>query len=78
MEELRKHIGEIYDGSFFKPTTCLYNRDGEAWQLQQFEETVDFGGKRYFVVLVEKVNFDPEDIDCVEDVEDVFFKAVEL
>lgn len=35
-------------------------------------------GKTYWVVLLQKWNYDPNDIKCVDDSEDVFFKAVEL
>lgn len=77
--ELRKIIGEQYDGSFFEPITGVYNRNGEAWQLIKLEQPVtSHDGKTYWVVLLQKWNYDPNDIKCVDDSEDVFFKAVEL
>ncbi len=77
-QELRNHIGEQYDGSFWTKESNLYNRDDEAWQLYKFEETVEFDGKQYWVVIIEKWNLDPEDIEVVESTEMFFEKYIEL
>lgn len=77
--ELRKIIGEQYDGSFFEPITDFYNRDGEAWRLFKFEQTVTtYDGKAYWIVLIQKWNYDSDDVEYVESADDIFFKAVEL
>lgn len=75
---LRQYIREHYDGGFWEKITAVYNRDDEAFELMKFEETVDFEGKRYDVVIIDKWNLDPEDLEVVEDAEEVFFKAIEL
>lgn len=77
-DEIRKMIGEIYDGGCWESCSCLYNREGEAWQLWKFEQTVNFNGKRYDALIIEKHNLDPDDIECVEDSEVVFEKYVKL
>lgn len=76
--EIRKMIGEIYDGGSWEQVSDLYNRDGEAWQLWKFEQAVEFEGKNYWAVIIEKHNLDPDDVECVEDVETVFEKYIKL
>lgn len=75
---IRERIGEIYDGVFWKPVSDLYNRNGEAWQLFRFEETVEFEGEQYWAIIVEKHNLTPEDTKCVEDTEIIFEKYIKL
>lgn len=77
-KEIKSIIGEKYDGSFFEPITCLYNRNGEAWQLFKFEENVEYNEKNWYVVIIEKYNYDVSDIESVETVETVFEKYIEL
>ena len=76
MEELRKYIGENYDGSFWKNVTDFYNRDGEAWELRKFEETVEFDGKNYYVIIIEKWNYDSDDNSALDYSEEIFAKYI--
>lgn len=75
---IRNYIGEHYDGGSWEQITDTYNRNGESWSLWKFEETVEFEGKNFWCVIIEKYNLDPEDIECVEDTETVFEKYIEL
>ena len=43
-----------------------------------FEETVTYKGHDYDVVYVERYIYDPEDVECIEDTEELFFKYIEL
>ena len=77
-EEIRNDIESHYDGSFYKLISALHNRDGEAWELYMFEEDVEHEGKTYRCTLINKENYDPEDIECLLDVEYVFENYEEL
>ena len=76
--ELRAVIASHYDGSHYETISALYNRNGDAWQLFKLEETVECQGKQYFCVIIEKYNYDVEDIDCLLNTETIFEKYVEL
>ena len=76
--ELRAEIAAHYDGSHYESISALYNRNGDAWQLFKLEETVECQGKQYFCVIIEKYNYDPEDVNCLLNTETIFEKYVEL
>lgn len=75
-ERINRYIRET--GHAFEPFSCFYNRDGQAFQLEKLEETIDFEGESYWVIIIEKVNYDPEDIECIEDTETIFEKYIKL
>lgn len=74
MDKLRN----VCDGVNREPISCLYNRDGVAFQLYKLEETIEVGKERYWAVIVEKCNLDSEDVECVLDVENVFEEYIKL
>lgn len=71
-EELKNEIASHYDGSFYKSLTSLHNDGNYAWELFKFEENVEYEGKEYYCTLIEKYNYDPEDIECILDTEIIF------
>lgn len=77
-EELRNEIASHYDGSFFKVLTTLHNDGVNAWEICIFEETVEYEKKDYYCTLIEKWNYDPEDIESVLETETIFENYEEI
>lgn len=77
-EDLRKHIGEIYDGATWEPVTGLYNDGVEAFQLWKFEKDVEFQGELWRCLLIRKDEIDPEDSECIFQSEDIFEKFQQI
>ena len=77
-EEIRNDIESHYDSDFYKLISALHNRDGEAWELYIFEQDIEHEGKIYRCTLINKINYDPEDLECLLDTEYVFENYEEL
>ncbi len=77
-QDLRNHIGEIYDGGCWENITGTLWENKTPWQLSKFERDVDFGGKRYRCVIIAKTVFCPDDIEAVDYSDDVFSSAWEI
>lgn len=41
-EELRAHIGEIYDGGAWEKVTGTFWKNGDPWDIWKFEHLVNF------------------------------------
>lgn len=77
-EDLRRHIGEIYDGGCWQQLTGRYHEGETPWELWLFERDVEYIGSTWRCVIVEKTVFDPDDPEAVDYAEDVFAEAWEL
>ena len=78
LNDLRAHIGEVYDGGFWKPITGVLWHDDEPFQLHMFQHDVEFEKAWWRVVIVEKTVFDESDLSAVNYADDVFFDAWKL
>ena len=75
MEDLRNHIGEIYDGGCYEPITGILWKNGEPFQLFKFERDVEFEDEIYRCLLITKSVYDESDLTAVLTADDVFFEA---
>lgn len=71
-DDLRRHIGEIYDGSAWEQIGARYfPTDGDPFEVYSFERDVEFEGALWRCVIITKWVLDaddPEEIDYTEDV----------
>lgn len=74
MEDLRDHIGEIYDGGCYEPITGMLWKRGQPFQLFKFERDVEFESKIYRCLLIVKNVYDSNDLTAVEYSEDISFE----
>lgn len=75
-ERLRQNIAECY--GTFEPITGVLWQDGTPWQLWKFEQDVEFEGKMWRCVIIEKDYIDPADASAIDHTEDVLAEAWEL
>lgn len=76
--DLRQNIAETIDGGCWEALTGVNWQDGTPWQLYKLERDVEFEGKVWRVIIIEKQTLDPDDITAVDRAEDVLFEAWSL
>lgn len=72
--ELYQHIAEIY-GTCDDPITGIILEEDTPWQLWKFERDVEFQGKIWRCVIIEKVVYDPDDPTAADFTDVVFSNA---
>lgn len=77
-EELRNHIGEIYDGGAWEKVTGTFWKNGDPWDIWKFEHDVEFGGRKWRCIILQRVVYDPDDVDAVAYADDILAEAWEL
>lgn len=78
-DDLRRHIGEIYDGSCWDNIVGnCFPTDGQPFFLWKFDADVEYDGAMWRCVIVEAVYLDANDLDAVDYAEDVFSAAWKL
>lgn len=75
--ELRAHIAETCIGGW-SPVTGMYWEESSPWQLFSFEQDVEFEGRDFRCVIIQKVAYDPDDLTAVDVAFDVFSEAWEI
>lgn len=74
-DEVRDIISETYDSTAYEAITSILWQDGTPWQLVKFERDIELDGEWYRVVLIEKITYDPDDLEAVDYSEDILFEA---
>ena len=77
-ERLRQNISETCGSEFWEPVTGVLWQNGTPWQIWKYENDVEFGGKTYRCVILEKYYIDPDDASAIDHSEDILAEAWEI